>query len=345
DQELKVAREAWHRIAENVTAQIVYGYGSPDLNINMSARYFAWHFFLKMNYVQPPPAKAGVLPPEYDPKKVAPDAHKVDDLVTMEDLLARYGDGEPASQHLLFLTHTFKIKDPYHKQDRYWPEIGQHFHFLPKLMDYATNMINKELAQDPERELVPNDDAEQIEESKSHQQWEHGHEHGDGPDWTTTIPTPEMRTPYIAIHLRRGDIIAKCGPDRDPKRCMIPFSHYAYAVERARTAAAAHHQQHIPVVVTTDTKDEEDFRQIKALGWHYIDHTKAETARILGPFGPAMTDAAILAHADEFVGSGMSTMTKIAARRQDSWYHRASLYPTAPPPPPPATQQIRRRRW
>jgi hypothetical protein len=109
--------------------------------------------------------------------------------------------------------------------------------------------------------------------------------------------------------------------------CIIPFEYYADAVARARTAAAKRGLiAQLPVVVTTDTQDEGDFRQIQALGWHRVDHAKYKTAELWGPFGPALVDAAILAHADEFVGSLRSTMSKIAASRQRSWYNRETLY-------------------
>ncbi|KAG0195071.1 hypothetical protein BGX33_004350, partial [Mortierella sp. NVP41] len=103
---------------------------------------------------------------------------------------------------------------------------------------------------------------------------------------------------------------------------------YAEAVDRAQIIAATTSvTTHLPVVVTTDSDSEDDFRQIRELGWHRLDHEKYKTKETWGAFGPAMVDAGILAQADVFVGSGKSTMTRIAAARQKAWYRRKTLYP------------------
>lgn len=144
---------------------------------------------------------------------------------------------------------------------------------------------------------------------------------------STNIKVPLIRIPYIAVHLRRGDIGKKCS-ERDMATCIIPFERYAQAVDRAQVIVATTGvTSRVPVIVTTDSESEDDFRQIRELGWHRLDHEKYRTNETWGAFGPAMVDAVILAQADVLIGSGRSTMTGIASARQRTWYKRETLYP------------------
>ncbi|KAF9576709.1 hypothetical protein EC968_005482 [Mortierella alpina] len=353
----KSETDAWSREAQNVTCQIIYGYGAPDLDVNISARYFAWHFLFRLIFVRPPTKKPDS--PVYDHAKVAPDNLHETDLVVMDDLVARYRDyddettgrlqsqGQDLQQdyQILFLSHTFKIKDPFHT-NRYWLEVGRHLHFVPQLMEYATMRVNQEVASDKGIEVVPNNDPEEdetkatvrtstgvgskIQDPQDQEQKEEKEEEMEITH-TANITAPQTRVPHIAVHLRRGDIFKKCS-EKDRASCLIPFAMYEEAVERARVAAAkAGETSRLPVVVTTDTDSEDDFKKIRELGWHRLDHAKYNTKQTWGSFGPAMVDAGILAHADVFVGSGKSTMSRIAAARQKSWYHRETLYPQTKP--------------
>ncbi|KAF9955168.1 hypothetical protein BGZ72_003975 [Mortierella alpina] len=351
----KTETEAWSKVAQNVTCQIIYGYGAPDLDVNISARYFAWHFLFRLIFVKPPAKKPET--PVYDRTKVAPDNRHVGDLVVMDDLVARYRDyddkttGRLHSQEhdlqqdyqILFLSNTFKIKDPFHN-NRYWLEVGRHLHFVPQLMEYATMRVNQEVASDKGIEPVPNNDPEEDEtkarvhtssgvesEIQRQQDPEDLQQEEAEVTHTANITAPQTRVPHIAVHLRRGDIFKKCS-EKDRASCLLPFSMYEEAVERARVAAVkAGETSHLPVIVTTDTDSEDDFKKIQELGWHRLDHDKYDTKQTWGSFGPAMVDAGILAHADVFVGSGKSTMSRIAAARQQSWYHRETLYPQTKP--------------
>ncbi|KAG0267239.1 hypothetical protein BG011_007648 [Mortierella polycephala] len=309
----------WNSVAENITCQIVYGYGAPDLNVNISGMNFLWHFLFRATFVDPPSRKPEI--PFYDRKKYAQDnQHSDEDLIVMEDLVARYRDYDDSADinnggyQILFLSHTFKVKDPEYGNRRYWMEIGQHLHFVPQVMEYVTDKMNEEVQGDHEVEMLPNDDPEEV-----HTEVE-----------TNTNKTPRTRIPHIAIHLRRGDIWKKCS-EADKNSCIIPFDYYVHAVQRARALIASSsslsiNAEHMPVIVTTDTDSEDDLRQIKEHGWHTLDHEKYETARIWGPFGPAMIDSAILAHADVLIGSSKSTMSRIAALRQRTWYKRETIY-------------------
>ncbi|KAI1299947.1 hypothetical protein EDD11_006349 [Mortierella claussenii] len=325
--------EEWAQVAENITCQIAAGYGGPNLTINHSGRNFAYHFLIRPIPVQPPLKQPNN--PYYNRTMLAETGKEV--LFIVDDLVARYQDSE---DQLLFFTNMFKLKDL--GNNRFSAEIGENIHFVPQLMEYATRRVNEEIQNDPWIEVLPNDDPEE-QETKSPQREQQlplepaipKNNNTDATDSgevanpaTANITAPTTRIPHIAVHLRRGDIWLKCKPqNRDA--CLLPLSRYVDAVAQARTIAAQRGlHSRLPVVVTTDTASEDDIRQIQELGWHRIEHEQYGTADLWGSFGAAMVDAAILAHADEFVGSAQSTMSRVAAMRQRAWYKREALYPT-----------------
>ncbi|KAF8925974.1 hypothetical protein BGZ58_000301 [Dissophora ornata] len=330
---MEAETESWSRVAENVTTHVVYGYGAPGVDINHSGLYFAWHFLFRMVCVEPKPLKPGMT--VYNRTEVTGETTRMEDLIVMDDLLQRYADDD---SHTLWFSHTFKLKDVGHR-GRYWDEIGKNLHFVPKLMEYATKCLNEELERDVGVVEMVNDDPEEIEDPlldvPSNMTGPmmpntnvDASESGEltNPE-TFEITAPVLRVPHIAVHLRRGDIGSKCTVF-DMDSCMVPFEFYVDAVARGRTEAARRGLvSHLPVVVTTDSTNENDLQQIRSLGWHRVDHDKFDTVRLWGPFGAAMVDSAILAHADQFVGSGRSTMTRIAALRQEAWYGRKTVYP------------------
>ncbi|KAF9972351.1 hypothetical protein BGZ73_004562 [Actinomortierella ambigua] len=137
---------------------------------------------------------------------------------------------------------------------------------------------------------------------------------------------------YIAVHLRRNDVVRKCtnpsGGHLNIYDCTPPIDWYAAEVEKARALAG----KALPVVLTTDTRDPKDLAMIEKLGWYRISHDVAQTEYVVGTFGPAMIDSAILATARVLVGTFMSTMSRTAAQRQKSWFNRDSLFPRQAPP-------------
>ncbi|KAG0378537.1 hypothetical protein BGX24_003517 [Mortierella sp. AD032] len=199
---------------------------------------------------------------------------------------------------MLFLSNTFKIKAA-ERGGIFWKAMGQHMHFEPKMMEYATLRINEEIQADRNIEVLPNDDPEEIETTED----EHQNPISEDGTTVTNIQAPATRVPYIAVHLRRGDIWQKCR-GQAVEKCVLPMERYIDAVERAREYASKSLGllSHLPVVVATDTTSEDDFQKIKELGWHRLDHTKYGTTEVWGTFGSAMVDAAILAHADVLVG-------------------------------------------
>ncbi|KAK3836128.1 MAG: hypothetical protein J3R72DRAFT_450932 [Linnemannia gamsii] len=322
--------EEWASVAENVTCQIVCGYGRPDQDINFSAQNFMFHFLLRPVYADPLPPK--VDDQTADRQHIAYDNKNSENLVIVEDLLDRYSDfddrlpeeiarGKP---NMLFLSNTFKIKAA-ERGGIFWKAMGQHMHFEPKMMEYATLRINEEIQADRNIEVLPNDDPEEIETTED----EHQNPISEDGTTVTNIQAPATRVPYIAVHLRRGDIWQKCR-GQAVEKCILPMERYIDAVERAREYASKSLGllSHLPVVVATDTTSEDDFQKIKELGWHRLDHTKYGTTEVWGTFGSAMVDAAILAHADVLVGSYVSTMSRIAGLRQKGWYDRESFFPS-----------------
>ncbi|KAF9174180.1 hypothetical protein BGX20_000633 [Mortierella sp. AD010] len=309
--DLSIQTEEWARVAENLTCQIIVNYGTPENPINHSGMNFLWHFLFRPIPKQPPMKNEGE-----------------NGLYVLDDIVTAYADNQ---DQLLVLSNAYKIKDDTH-DSRLWDEIGSNLHFVPELMEYATLRVNEESQGDSGIEAMVDDDPEEKPRSPEDENIEPIIPPNKNPNATesgvtldpslSNMTAPLTRTPYIAVHLRRGDIWEKC-KGMDMTRCLIPFDTYADAVARARTNAAARGiHSRLPVIVTTDTTSEDDLRTIEQLGWHRMDHAKYGTAKLWGPFGEAMVDAAVLAHADEFVGSPVSTMTRIAARRQKSWYNR-----------------------
>ncbi|KAG0368351.1 hypothetical protein BGX24_002871 [Mortierella sp. AD032] len=347
--------EEWAEVARNVTCQIVYGYGAPDLEINISAKYFMWHFLMRPQFVRPPPKKPET--PRYNRTKIATDNVHENDLVVIDDLLARYRDyvdpspeengGQPS---ILFMADMFNIKDPFHK-DRFWLEAGRFFHFLPEVTEYAKMLVSEETKSDTIQDTLDDliQQAPGVDLTAHGEEPELKQEELDGveeeyastsDDQLTHLSSPKTptatvvesfsRTPYIAIHMRRGDIWKKCS-SVNRAVCIIPFDLYEEAVNRARQSAFQsgyiRSPHNLPVIVTTDSDSEEDFQRIRELGWHRLDHSQYGTKEKWGFFGPAVIDAVVLAHSEVFVGSAKSTMTKVAALRQRAWWGRTALYP------------------
>ncbi|KAF9581484.1 hypothetical protein BGW38_001476 [Lunasporangiospora selenospora] len=273
----KKSYEPWEAIAEDLPCQIIYGFGDSE-RLHTTELTFARQFLFRPRFIRPPPR---------NPKTIVHDRHKIgakdnlnmDDIVTIEDLVGRYED---AADHLLFLSHSYKLKDPSGRQS--WFKVGQYFHFRAHVLAFASELIQTRAPQ---------------------------------------TKGPSMR--YIAIHLRRGDIWQKCRQETMEERmaCLTPLSYYAEVVDKVRASLG----QDMPVIVTTDSDSEEDFKTMEELKWARLDHASYSTESRLGIFGPAMVDAVILAEADVMVGTYVSSMSRVAARRQKSWHDRVALYP------------------
>lgn len=296
----------WSKLAETLTIHVTFGFGDSE-NIHTTERNFLRQFLLIPRYVRPPRVRRAATAEseeeerereEYIEDEVgegdsasdraqnetkAPsskDNNTKDDIFFLDEAVERFAEYKG---QVVFLSHTYKLKDPH--GPRSWRDVGQFMHFNDKVMDYTRRII---------RHRAP----EVITETEGK---------------------------YIAMHLRRGDIWMKCRTKTAEQMmdCIPPLGHYAEMVEQARNTES----KRLPVLVTTDSESEEDFSTMARLGWKRLNHDLYTTEQELGIFGPAMVDAAILAQADYMIGTQVSTMTRIAARRQLTWHGHEPLYP------------------
>ncbi|KAF9924084.1 hypothetical protein FBU30_005897 [Linnemannia zychae] len=295
----------WSKLAENLTCHVTYGFGDSE-NIHTTERNFLRQFLLIPRYVRPPPirqdnneASEGDEVYEDSVDEGVDSSQKYEraqsgntntsstsgktnnkdkDIFFLDEAVERFTEYKG---QVVFLSHTYKLKDP--RGPRPWLEVGQHMHFNDKVMDYALRVVRHR--------------APEIKELDK----------------------------YIAMHLRRGDIWMKCRTKsaEEMMDCIPPLGHYAEMVDQARNTEG----KQLPVLVTTDSESEEDFTTMSRLGWRRLNHDLYTTEQELGVFGPAMVDAAILANANFMIGTQVSTMTRIAARRQRTWHGREPLYP------------------
>lgn len=298
----------WSKLAETLTIHVTYGFGDSE-NIHTTERNFLRQFLLIPRYVRPPrPRRAagGEGEEKEEGQEYIEDEmgegdgtndraqsgtnaastskdkkdNTKDDIFSLDEAVERFAEYKG---QVVFLSHTYKLKDP--RSPRSWMEVGQFMHFNHKVMEYVRRIIRHR-----------------------------------APEVTT-----ETEGKYIAMHLRRGDIWMKCRTKSAEQMmdCTPPLGHYAEMVDQARNTEG----KRLPVLVTTDSESEDDFSTMARLGWKRLNHDLYTTEQELGIFGPAMVDAAILAEADFLVGTQVSTMTRIAARRQLTWHGREPLYP------------------
>ena len=75
---------------------------------------------------------------------------------------------------------------------------------------------------------------------------------------------------------------------------------------------------------TLDEKDPAFWKQVKAEGWKYIDHTAERTSRRYGEWYPPLIDIVAQSLGAGFVGSLDSTVSIVSARRVEDWNHGVS---------------------
>jgi len=124
----------WESLAEDLTCQIIYGFGDSE-RLHTTEMAFARQFLFNPLFVRPPPRNPKTQ--VYDrPTIGVGDNMNMDDIVIIEDLVDRYTGNE---DQLLFLSHTFKLKDPNGR--RGWFEVASHLYFRPKVMNYVKRLI------------------------------------------------------------------------------------------------------------------------------------------------------------------------------------------------------------
>ncbi|KAG0038526.1 hypothetical protein BGZ82_011729 [Podila clonocystis] len=328
----------WDSLAENITCQITHGFGS----LQGVDKTFASLFLLRVSFVEPPPRPLSV---HLENETTSNAINRTPRLSFLSDIIDRYQYSEEKS---LYLSHTYGLKG----SPTIWPwdEIGQHIHFKQVVVDLALHLVqslqtppspitnttmpsssqnNNSATPSPSPSPIDTSTPEATTHSSPSQKV-----FPSAPP-AQTSPEPTVTRPYIAVHLRRSDIVNKCVnrtigiTQAAIDACTPSINRYAVEVEKARVELRARTLVDPLVVVTTDTSSQEDLDAIVALGWHRVDHVQAGTNQKLGIFGAAVVDAAILAHADALVGTVVSTMSQIAEFRQRSWFQRRTLYPQA----------------
>ncbi|KAG0345389.1 hypothetical protein BG004_003753 [Podila humilis] len=350
--------EPWDRLAEDLPCQIIYGFGGSE-PLHSSELTFTRQFLFRPRFIAPPPPPPPRPGTTQDSRTIVNDRAAIgvkdndnpEDIVTMNDLIDRFSshpnienehhDDDDSSNNntagdLLFLSHTFKLRDPvqesnsiihhhHQKNNQIWEEIGQHLHFRRKVNEYAARLLRHRI---PELgghgryiaiHIRRGDIWQKCRESSSSLSTGGGGGGGGGEGMATTASTPPSTTMLTEADEDRATMMMKC---------VTPFGHFAEAVERARGLAQ---ENRLAVIVTTDSKSSEDHQTIARLGWRRLNHELYITEQELGVFGPAMVDAAILANADYFIGTYKSTMSKVAAQRQYSWHQREAMYPRTTP--------------
>ncbi|KAI1299819.1 hypothetical protein EDD11_006372 [Mortierella claussenii] len=126
--------QPWEDLAENLTCQVIYGFGGSE-QLHSTEQTFARQFLFRPQFVRPPPRNSKTE--IFDRVKIgAKDNMNMEDIVTIDDLVDRHAENE---DQLLFLSHAYKLKDP--KGGRPWSAVGSHLHFLPKVTEYAQRLI------------------------------------------------------------------------------------------------------------------------------------------------------------------------------------------------------------
>ncbi|KAG9050344.1 hypothetical protein FS837_005965 [Tulasnella sp. UAMH 9824] len=130
---------------------------------------------------------------------------------------------------------------------------------------------------------------------------------------------------YIAVHIRRTDFKNSC-KGADIKKCMASLSDYGVLVKQVQEELRQQYGSSSPrgrvteVLVSSDEDDPEFWKDVRALGWKYVDHDAMGTAYNHGLWYPSLLDIVIHARAAGFVGTDRSTMSLVAARRVNDWH-------------------------
>lgn len=119
-----------------------------------------------------------------------------------------------------------------------WNFIGTHMHFIDELADRADAAVAK----------------------------------------ATGLPTGSKAPPYIAIHVRRADFRAYCqGAGRTEAECFGRLEDYARRVGEVQQELKEKRGMDAGLVImTSDETDQTWWDEVKALGWHRVDHGQDE---------------------------------------------------------------------
>ncbi|KAG8925141.1 hypothetical protein FRC01_010624 [Tulasnella sp. 417] len=134
---------------------------------------------------------------------------------------------------------------------------------------------------------------------------------------------------YIAVHIRRTDFKNWC-KGAAIKDCFAPLSAYGERVKQVQEELRQQYGSTSPrgrvteVLVSSDEDDLEFWKDVRGLGWKYVDYEAMETVNKHGLWYPSLLDTVIHSRAAGFVGTEKSTMSLVAARRVNDWHGGAT---------------------
>ncbi|KAK3818074.1 MAG: hypothetical protein J3R72DRAFT_460433 [Linnemannia gamsii] len=221
-------------------------------------------------------------------------------------------------------TFTAQFQRNKNRWDIGWDEAGKYLRFLPRFASYVEDLIAYRFGLLEESHIHP------------HPPLDLGNSILDKGDSSETYLSRKPDFPeYIAIHLRRGDIEAKC-VNKPKRECIVPLSEYKGHVD-AILASLPKDATPPNVVLVSDTQSAEEKATIDSYGWYRLDHAidpnLVDASKVLGPFSPALIDSAVLTGrgARWVIGSRRSTMSWLAAMRISTWNNLTIIYPKQTP--------------
>ncbi|KAG0204003.1 hypothetical protein BGX33_008779 [Mortierella sp. NVP41] len=294
---------AWKERAERLSCQVIRNYGHDYFvgEEDSIGADFAYQYLLDLI---PVPVPGFTL---------------ADTVTYVQDILdANQNSTDP----VICFTFTFTAQFQRNKNrwDIGWKEAGNYLRFLPRFASYVEDLIAYRFGLLQESHIHP------------HPPLDLGNSILDKGDSSESYLSRKPDFPeYIAIHMRRGDIEAKC-VNQVKSDCTTPLSEYKGHVD-AILANLPKGATQPNVVLVSDTQSAEEKAAIDSYGWYRLDHTVhpnlVDASKVLGPFSPAFIDSAVLAGrgARWVIGSRRSTMSWLAAMRITSWNNLTIIYP------------------
>ncbi|CUA72485.1 hypothetical protein RSOLAG22IIIB_01155 [Rhizoctonia solani] len=165
----------------------------------------------------------------------------------------------------------------------YWPKIGAHLHWAPRLLELAQGYLRRHFK----------------------------------------VRDEEPIPPFISVHVRRADFEGWCPSNMNREACFATPKAYAERVREVQAAlrARATPIDARAVLVTSDERNPEWWQEIAELGseWGWVDHGAEGTVEKYGKWYPVVLDAVFQSLGTGFVGTDHSTMSLLAQRRVEAW--------------------------
>ncbi|KAG8899903.1 hypothetical protein FRC01_010332, partial [Tulasnella sp. 417] len=135
----------------------------------------------------------------------------------------------------------------------------------------------------------------------------------------------EQVPPFISIHARHGDFKNLCQNSKDLTSCYPPLMEFSRHVQDVAAELSRINGPDSPlakvteVVVTSDESDPEWWKEVERMGWRHLKSYESEIAQRYGKWYPTILDSVVQSRGAGFIGTKLSTMSIIAARRVIDW--------------------------